>query len=233
MGSIIVREPLEVPEIYSGDVRAFVEGYLTDGKIAVCTMCRKDLQRVRRPGEIAQAFWMHVIGPQRSAPGDLGGAMLFGSILEFAWMHNRGGRPFARPTANLAAALEIIDAHPMAPLLDGEEPGILNMVTRAIEHGVHVTLATHPNGDLYVIDFHSLDRERGNGRRGMERLCAVADRHGVALTGLVEAHANKGGEGRTMSVEELLSWYATFGFERIGEEEGRPRVRRRAQRPLS
>ena len=129
----------------------------------------------------------------------------------------------------LAAALELM-AFPRSSVLPHEAVGLLNIVTRDVDKDVRVTIATMPD-ELYLAEFVSLERGKGHGRAAMDTICAIADRHGVALGGVVEANEREGvGSGRILTDAELMRWYQTFGFKQVGVHEGRPSVRRKPRR---
>lgn len=159
--------------------------------------------------------------PPGAEQGDFAGCILLAQLVEYAYRQTNG-KPVNRSAA-FQAALEILRDFPMQPLAVTDTPGTLNMMTRNLAEGVYVTM-TVVDGDLCVLDFVSLTRGIGRGTEGMNVLCEIADRYGINIVGLVESHDNNGGSGPLMDAEQLVRYYAKFGFEVRGFFEGRPDV---------
>lgn len=73
-----------------------------------------------------------------------------------------------------------------------------------------VTLIEYPDR-VHVKDLRAMSR--GGGRKAMEQVVSLADKHGVTLSLLAVPYAATPGGGKKMSSKELQEWYRGFGFE--------------------
>lgn len=227
--TLLYHERVCVPDCYPADASALLSAYLSNGTITVCAECRGHLLAARKPGVIANqvaALAMSMGG----GGGDMPGWFLIGWLIEFAWHHTANPHQYASPHPALALALDLLDRYPIAELVAGETKGILNLATRDLGNRVGVTIAPEPKR-LYLVDFYSLNKQKGNGKAGMLRVCAAADKRNVTLFGVVEVHDNKGGVGDIIAdADKLYEYYQQFGFRQVGTRQGLRTVERRPER---
>ncbi len=114
-------------------------------------------------------------------------------------------------TSSFLALNAIMNAYPRSP----ERP--LAELVRDLGDGV-IGIFSVLGNTLIFDDLISLDRCKGAAGRAMREVCAIADRYGVPIVGVIEPHAWNGiAPGR--SFEHLAAWYRRVGFQPIDPSE--------------
>jgi GNAT superfamily N-acetyltransferase len=63
---------------------------------------------------------------------------------------------------------------------------------------------------IHVSAIRSAEVGKGYGREALKFLCDLADKHGVALTGIAKAFGSVG-----LDTKDLLAWYRRYGFKPV------------------
>jgi hypothetical protein len=227
---------LRAPSFYSKDLATLVAAMLgEDGMAHACSACAAQLAS----GDImaTAGFGMQRIttSPRVAAfqdpfmPSALAALM---AVYLYAWATTNLGVTDA-PSPALRFANEITARYPtQSPPIHGVPISMTNQWTRDMGLGCYLSFI--PLGNVvYLQDFASKKKHRGNGAIAFRKICEIADHNTVTLSGVIQPHGKWGGRKDALSAKQLLRWYRRFGFVEVVRKEAEVEIAREPCSPIA
>jgi hypothetical protein len=199
------------PERWSGEFGvtlapeiAEVIGDLVERRLALCSRCRQQIEgcnedtlRWTVAQEVAARYLDSRDRPSRLLQSEIAITLASWTLI-----------PRDRPALSRGCAFinRIFGAYPIAQF----DNGPASVLERDLGYGV-VGVFTVTAGELFIDNFVSHVRRQGHARRALRDLCALADRYGAVMVGVVQPNPYNG-LPLGADTAALLNWYRGEGF---------------------